>query len=90
MSDPFFSNDTAGLIKVFGVIVSILTPVLAVVYRLTFNQARAEMRDLKKDLNGYGDRLNTIAIEIGAVDRQLQSITIAVARLEENTRRKEV
>lgn len=89
-SGPFFSNDAIGLAKLVTFGGAILTPVLAVVYRLTFNGTRKEMGELKKDLNGYGERLNQMALdqrglqtEIGSMNKEVQKVAVLLARLEE-------
>jgi chromosome segregation ATPase len=58
-NDPFFSNDIKGLIRLGGLVISILGPVFFVLFRLVFNTTNDKVKNLEESLNGYGKRLAT-------------------------------
>lgn len=76
-AEPFFTNDGIGLIKLFGVGIMLIAPVLGVVYKLTFNQTREDVKGIKRDVDGQGRNFNEMQLaargcetRIGTLERE--------------------
>lgn len=79
--DPFFTNDIAGVLKFVGILATVvLMPLGTVLYRLVFNRTNEEQKDLRRDVDGLGSRLN----------RHEQSVTACDAKVGEVLRQMEV
>lgn len=78
VTDPFFTNDIKGMIRLGGFALTILGPLFFVVFRLVFNSTVEKLKGLESSLNGYGERLGkqetaqtACSTKIGAVEAQM-------------------
>lgn len=79
---PFFTNDGIGLVKIFALVFSIVGPLLALVYKLTFNETREKMGDMRRDLDGYGERVNKVELQQRGCDTKVGAMEQAQTRLD--------
>jgi hypothetical protein len=88
---PFFSNDLVGFLKVVGVFGSMLAVIISLVVKLAQSKYVDQIKTLtdalalhavttKKDVDGLGDRLNTMSASCTRVDEAGRLLELNVAR----------
>jgi hypothetical protein len=88
---PFFSNDLVGFLKVVGVFGSMLAVIISLVVKLAQSKYVDQIKTLtdalalhtvatKKDVDGLGDRLNTMSANCTRVDEAERLLELNVAR----------
>lgn len=95
-SDPFFTSDIKGVIRLGGLVLAILGPMFFVVFKLVFNSTTETVKKLSEDLTGYGVRLGkqetaqtTCSAEMSAMKQNIgrheikvEGIAISQAKVE--------
>lgn len=95
-SDPFFSNDMIGVVKLLGLIAAILIPVFWALFHLVFNTLTQRVKTVEDDLSGYGERLGrqetaqtsctteigSIKADMGRQQAEVRQIGISQAKVE--------
>lgn len=80
--DPFFTNDGVGVLKLLSFGLFILVPLLAVVYRLSFNKTNDDLVQVRSDVNGLGQRVSSAEHAQSGCQGQVATLANELARYE--------
>lgn len=84
IDQPLITNDPAGLLKLVLAIVLGTGPIYGLVIAFLRKGPNDAITQLRSDLNGYGERLNSIKLDCAADQQEIGQLVVRMARSEQD------